>query len=125
MFDIATRKKFRYNSEIGLLTTEDLWGLKLTQLDVIAKTLSKQIKEAEEESFISKPTTANKEATDKLDIVIHVIKVLIEEEESRKDAKKKREEKSLLTDLLHKKNMEELESMSKDDLLKKLASLEG
>ena len=123
MFEIATRKKFRFTGVNGVLTTEDLWNLKLPQLDGIAKALNKQIKEAEEESFISKPTPTNSELKMKLNVVVHVINTLLEEQEKRDSAKAKREEKALLTNLLHQKNMEELAGMSKEEIEKKLQEL--
>lgn len=41
MFEIATKNKYRYPFNKGLITTEDLWNLSLKDLDNIFKVLNK------------------------------------------------------------------------------------
>ena len=59
MFEKATRRKLRFTSAAGLLSTEDLWDLPLTSatgkanLDDIAKALNRRLKDAEEVSFVA------------------------------------------------------------------------
>lgn len=124
MFEKASRKKFRFQTTVGVLTTEDLWGLKLTQLNDLAKNMNRQIKEAEEESFIKKPSTANKELMDKFEIVKRIIAVLMEEEENKTKAKDRKEQRDRLLEILNKKQNESLETMSVEDIKKQLAALE-
>ena len=123
MFEKASRMKLRFQTAVGILATEDLWNLKLTQLNDLAKSLNKQIKEAEEESFIKEPSTANKELSLKFNIVKHIIGVLLEEKKAKEQAKEKKERRELLKSLLHKKQTEELEGMSVEDIQKELDKL--
>ena len=59
MFERASKLKLRFNTEKGMVTTEDLWDLPLLQrnavdLDSLAKNLNKAVKESGEESFVLK-----------------------------------------------------------------------
>jgi len=123
MFEKASRMKIRFQTAIGIITTEDLWGLKLTQLNDLAKSLNRQIKDAEEESFIAEPSSASKELTLKLDIVKHIIAVLLEEKDKKEKAKERKEQRDRLLEILNKKQNESLEAMSIEDIKKQLEAL--
>lgn len=85
-FELAIIGKYRFASEKGNLTMEDLYDLKLNELDPIAKSLNRKIKNSEEESFIVKKSTANKKLLVSFEIVKHIIEVKLAEKEKLKAA---------------------------------------
>lgn len=131
MFEEAVRRKFRFESPKGLLTTEDLWDLPLissrgvtVSLDDIAKNVNRQLKETSEESFVS-PTNNSKAQLlqSKLDILKHIISVKLRERDEIAAASRRQSEKARLYELLEKKELQELEGLSKEDIQKKIAEL--
>lgn len=126
IFEQASRKKLRFTGlgANGVLATEDLWALKLEDLDSLAKGYNKSIKDLDEESFITKRTTANTELTLKFEIVKHVINVRLEEAEKKKLAKERAEKRTQLMELIGKKELTALEGKSIEELKAELASLD-
>ena len=127
IFEKASRAKLRFAVFQGIMNTEDLWGLKLEDLDKIAVALRKQVKESEEESFIK--TTNSKslvvvETELKFEIVKHIIGVKLEEKEARALAAEKKAKRAQLIELIGKKELTKLESKSIEDLKKELAELD-
>jgi len=124
IFEVATKLKFRYNATKGTISTEDLWDLKLEDLDKIAKGLNKQIKEGDEESFITKRTTANTVLDTKFEIVKHVISFKLEEKEKRVLAAQRAEKRAQLMELIGKKELNALEGKTIEELKAELAELD-
>jgi len=126
----ATRGKFRFPSNAGNLCLEQLWDLPLTHrtgldLDSVAKAINNDLKSLSEESFVSttkNPRTPELEA--KLEIVKHVIATKQAEADTAKKAADRKLERQKIMDALAKANDAELASLSKDDLLKRLAALD-
>ena len=124
LFETASRQKLRFTTAKGLLPTEDLWDLPLlTTLNELAKSLSKQVKEAGEESFIEGKSSANEKLETMFEIVKHIIKVKLAERETLKVAKKNATKKAQLDELIHNKKNAELASLSIEDLEKMRAGL--
>lgn len=117
MFEKATRQKVRFNFR-GQISAEDLWDLKLTDLDSIYKALSKQKRETEGESLLDVKTAENKEIELKMDIVKHIVAIKVGEENARKDLAEKKKYKNKIGEILQEKEDEKLKSMSVDDLKK-------
>lgn len=124
LFEKATREKFRFLTGKGNISTEDLWDLKLEDLDRIAKGLNREIKAGDEESFIHKRTTANTLLSDKFEIVKHVISVKLEEADKKLLAKERAAKRAQLIELIGKKEITALEGKSIEDLKTELASLD-
>lgn len=122
MFEKATKLKLRFKATNGLLSVEDLWDLSLVQLDKIAKELRKELREEEEESFIS-VKKSNSTAELRFDVVKHIIDIKLQEKADRADAQAKVAKKEQILQILAKKKTESLESMSEEDLLKELEAL--
>jgi len=74
IYERATRRKLRFNTTQGLLTTEDLFDLSLQSLDTLAKSVNREVKAGEEESFIETKTVEASEDELRLDLLKHVIK---------------------------------------------------
>lgn len=125
IFEKATKDRLRFNSGKGELSVEDLWELKLTDLDNIAKAVNKKLKEDDsEDSFLGKKPKAKNELTLKLEILKSIITTKLEESEKAKIRGEKKAQKEFLSDLLQKKRINALESMPVEEIEKQLASLE-
>lgn len=125
IFEKASRLKLRFTTTKGLLSTEDLWDLSLTSLDTIAKAVNKRLKEENEESFITTRSKSNSELELSLDILKHVITVKLEEKEKATLKAERRAELDLLRNLRENKKMEALNSLSLEEIDKKMAELEN
>ncbi|MBD3405069.1 MAG: hypothetical protein GF411_02900 [Candidatus Lokiarchaeota archaeon] len=123
MFDRATRMKLRFATEKGNITTEDVWELPLIgdndmSLDAIAKRVSKEIKEGDEESFVeaAKPNPEMIKNKLRLDIIKHIIKVKLDEKESAKKRADRKERKEKLLRAIAAKQDESLQQASLEEL---------
>jgi len=125
IFEKASRLKLRFTTTKGLLSVEDLWDLSLTSLDTIAKAVNKRLKEENEESFITTRSKSNSELELSLDILKHVITVKLEEKEKATLKAERRAELDLLKNLRENKKMEALNSLSLEEIERKMADLEN
>lgn len=128
IFEKASRTALRFASSKGELTTEQLWDLPLQSrggfdLDTIAKAVNRNLKQADEESFVSTRSTLSLTDTLRLDILKHIIAVKVAENAEKRDAAAKAEKKALLLDLLDKKQTESLAALSEEELRKQLKEL--
>jgi len=119
IFEQASRAKLRFDTQVGMLTTEDLWSLPLTSktkvnLDDIAIGLSAQLK-ATSESFVSASKT-DEVLSLKLEVVKHIIGVRVAENKDRLEAEKRRQQREQIQSLIARKESESLESLSLDEL---------
>lgn len=126
IFEVASREKLRFSHK-GLITSEDLWDLKLVDLDTIAKAVNRDLKDTSEESFLEneKKNPASAGLTVKLDILKHIIGVKQVENKAKLDKKKKADELELLESLLIEKETEGLKSLSPEEIKAKITELKG
>ncbi|BCH33181.1 hypothetical protein MesoLjLc_51110 [Mesorhizobium sp. L-8-10] len=130
IFELASRKKFRFQSGKGELTSEQLWDLPLTggsaNLDTIARAVNTELKGVTEESFVVvKPDPRKPELEAKLEIVKHIIAVKVKAAEDAKSASERADKRRKLVEALASKEDQALANMSKEDILKQLAELDG
>ncbi len=123
MFEQALKNNYRYPSKKGLMTTEDLFSLSLTELNEIAKTVNKKIKDIEEESFIPGPNFNVTNDSKMLEIVKHIINAKVTERDARILERDRAEQKQKIMATMVRKNDESLENMSVEELKKMLESL--
>lgn len=130
LFEVASRKKFRFESPKGLLTVEDLWDLPLTStvgkanLDDVARSLHKQLKNTEDSiSFVSESTSSNPTVQAAFDLVKYVIGVRVTERDIAKEASARAEKKQQILGLISQKENEQLAGTSLDDLKKMAEAL--
>ena len=124
MFEIATKKKFRFPFR-GMISTEDLWDLSLTDLDAIYKTLNAQKKaKADEDSLLSTKTNEDIELNLKIDIVKHIVSVKLEEKAAKDAERAKRVQKQKIMSILAEKEDEALHGKSIEELQKMLGDLD-
>ena len=121
MFEQATRLKLRFKSNNGMVTTEDLWDLPLSQLDGIAKELRKELRDTED-SFIEEKKS-NSQLELRFEVVKHVITTKLEERDAKAKAKEVAARRQVLLEALEKKQNAALDGMSAEDIQKELATL--
>lgn len=121
----ASRKKYRFQTPKGLLTTEDLWDLSLTSLDVIAVSIDNALQTAGGKSFIRKREKSTTDLENQLSIVKHVIETKQAETEASQLRAQKQQQKEFLNSLLEKKKIQQLESLSPEEIEKQLKALDN
>ena len=124
MFEKASRLKLRFPSNKGNLSVEDLWDLNLTQLNTLAKGLKKQLKESQEDDFLIEKSEEDTNIKLQFDIVIKVLQTKLTEKRARETKEANKATKEKLLQILEKKKHEEFESMSQEDLMKKINELD-
>ena len=122
LFMLASRSKYRFNTTSGVITTEDLWDLPLSDtrkanLDDVAKDLNRQLKASNEEQSFVKPATAkSNEVQAKFDLVLFVIKTKMEERDTAKALADKLANKQKIMALIDKKKDEAMAGKSLEEL---------
>lgn len=115
IFEAATKGKYRFPFK-GMISVEDLWDLKLQDLDSVFKSLNKQKKQNDEESLLQIKTAEDQELENKIQIVKYIVKFKQEEIEERLQAKDKKEYNQKLLELIERKQNEELAGKSIEEL---------
>lgn len=129
LYKQAAKDKVRFASGKGLLHVEDLFDLPLTSksgldLDTVAKTVNKELKELGEESFVENTNNSKREALQlKLDIVKDVIHTRQEEAKARTEELAKNQQRQKLLAALENRREEELNNLSPEEIEKRLAEL--
>ena len=128
-FEKATRFGIRFTTTKGDISVEDVWNLPLTSkglsLDSLAKSLYRELKESEEESFVTKPTMKNSLIKLKFDIVKYIIDVKLREKEEKEAKIVNKEKIEKIERVLQQMEDKELLENSKEDLLKMKQELLG
>lgn len=115
MFEIATRKKYRFPFR-GIITAEDLWDLSLAQLDTVYKTLSKEAKTEKEEESLMDEKKEDQDLLNKLGIVKYVFTEKKAEAEAAANAMEKKRQKERLLELIAQKQDAALAGKSIEEL---------
>lgn len=133
VFQIAAQKKYRFQTTQGNLSTEDLFDLPLTSqafakvdLNKLAMSVNKALKEIDEESFVDvRPNPAKSELETKLEILKAVIAIKQAEAKAAADRKAKADKLSTLYAALQDAEKRELATATKEDLQKQISELTG
>jgi len=123
MFEKATRMKLRFTTEKGYVSVEDIWDMPLTQLDELAKSLNKKLKESAEESFIKVKSNDDKVIALEFEIVKHVISVKLDETDKAIKARANKEQRDRLLNKLAEKQDAELDDLSTEEIKKMIKKL--
>lgn len=126
LFEMATQFKFRYPYK-GMITTEDLWDLTPAQLDTVYRTLSKELKDIDEDSLISTRSAdegvkAN-ELKNKIEVVKYIFNHKQQAAELHRMAAENAQKRQRLLDALAAKQDDALANMSEEELRQALAEL--
>ena len=122
LFEIATRNRYRFNYK-GVMTVEDLWSLRVEDLDAIFKMLNRQKKAADEDSLMATKSAADTELANKIELVKYIVSVKLAEAEDRKTAAEKKEQRDKILAIMAKKQDAKFESMDMAELEAELAKL--
>jgi hypothetical protein len=130
IFEYATRNKLRFASPRGELSVEQLWDVPLRSkdgfdLNVVAKTANKAVKDLSEESFVE--TTKNPKLIvleTAFEIVKHIIDVKLADETAAKKRADNKIEKEKLLAILAEKQDGKLSALSENELKKRIAALD-
>ena len=122
LFEIATRNRYRFNYK-GVMTVEDLWSLRVEDLDAIFKMLNRQKKTADEDSLLATKCAEDQDLANKIDIVRYIVSVKLAEAAERVSAAEKKAQRDKIMEIVAKKKDKALEDMGIDDLMKKLEEL--
>jgi hypothetical protein len=129
----ATKKHIRFNvGRLTNLTVEDVWNLPLTgnggtNLDALAIALNDQLKDDAPKSFVgdTRVSATAKDAQLKFDIVLDIIKTKQDEIKQATEAAVKSATIQQLRELKAKKQLDEFNDMSIEEIDEQLAKLEG
>lgn len=130
IFEYATRSKLRFASPRGELSIEQLWDIPLRSnddfnLNTIAKTTNKALKDISEESFVETKKTAKQTRLEiSLEVVKYVIDIKLAEETAAKTRADNKQEKEKLLGILAEKQAGKLSELSEKELQKRISALE-
>lgn len=122
LFEIATRNRYRFNYK-GVMTVEDLWSLRVEDLDATFKMLNRQKKTADEDSLLATKSAEDQDLANKIDIVRYIVSVKLAEAAERVSAAEKKAQRDKIMEIVAKKKDKALEDMGIEDLMKKLEEL--
>lgn len=122
LFEIATRNRYRFNYK-GVMSVEDLWSLRVEDLDAIFKMLNHQKKTADEDSLLATKSAEDQDLANKIDIVRYIVSVKLAEAAERVSAAEKKAQRDKIMEIVAKKKDKALEDMGIEDLMKKLEEL--
>lgn len=122
LFEIATRNRYRFNYK-GVMSVEDLWSLRVEDLDAIFKMLNRQKKTADEDSLLATKSAEDQDLANKIDIVRYIVSVKLAEAADRVSAAEKKAQRDKILEIVAKKKDKALEDMGIEDLMKKLEEL--
>ena len=122
LFEIATRNRYRFNYK-GVMTVEDLWSLRVEDLEAIFKMLNRQKKTVDEDSLLATKSAEDQDLANKIDIVRYIVSVKLAEAADRVSAAEKKAQRDKILEIVAKKKDKALEDMGIEDLMKKLEEL--
>jgi hypothetical protein len=134
LFELASRKKLRFQSAKGELTVEQLWDLPLISksptrdvkcdLDTLARDISRELKAQAEDSFVETKTNPEKARLElALELVKYVIGVKIEQRDNAEKDKERRVERERLLNALERSQEKALEELTPEQIQEKLKQL--
>ena len=127
IFEMASQFKFRYPYK-GMITTEDLWDLSTSQLDIVYKNLNRELKAIDGDSLITTRAADDAVKANGLENKIEVVKYIFNQKQQAAElarmAAANAAEKQRILGVLADMEDNALRSMSKEDLLKRLNELD-
>ena len=126
IFEMASQFKFRYPYK-GMITTEDLWDLSTSQLDIVYKNLNKELNAIDGDSLITTRAADDAVKANELKNKIEVVKYIFNHKQQAAELARmtaaNAAEKQRIMGVLADMEDNALRSMSKEDLLKRLSEL--
>lgn len=120
MYKKASEIRLRVQTQVGLLSVEQLWDLSVQELDVLAVELEQQYKDSGKKSFLVKKSEKDRVLKLKFDIVVDILTTKVEEQEAQSTARATKEHNSKIIELITEKKDDELKGKSVKELEKLL-----
>ena len=111
-FKLASQQKLRFQTNRGLLSTEQLWDLSLEDLDALAVSLETEHKQSAKKSFLVKTSVKDKTAKLRFDVVLDVLNTVVAEQEAAAEAFEVKEHNKKIITLIAEKQDESLKGKS-------------
>ncbi|MGL6185669.1 MAG: hypothetical protein ACRC1T_09855 [Clostridium chrysemydis] len=124
LLEKALRGKFRYNFR-GMITTEDLWDLKIHDLNTIYVNLNSEFEKTKNIGLLQTESKDNEIIREKMEIVKHIFTIKKQEIEDALNREKKKAEKLKLMELIARKEEDNLSNLSLEELKEKLNNMEA
>lgn len=131
IFERAARKKLRFDTVRGYTTTEQLFDLPLTSndgfnLDEVAKLVAREIRDADDESFVAVAVDPQKRDNElRLEIIKYVIAAKKTAAEAAQTRAARQERRHKLEEALARKQDAALAEMTEDELAAAIAEVNG
>lgn len=119
-YKLATKQKLRFTTTRGVLSTEQLWDLSLTELDALAVSLEEDYKESGKKSFLVKKSEKDKTTKLRFDVVLDVLNTKAEESQAAAEAAENKAHNNKILELIADKKDESLKNKSVKELEKLL-----
>lgn len=116
----ASRQKLRFQTSKGLLSSEQLWDLSLTDLDTLAVSLQESYENSKGKSFLEKRTTKDKTLKLQFDIVLDILQTKAAEVEAAQTERENKEHNQKILELIKEKQDDSLKGKSIKELEKML-----
>lgn len=125
LFEKLAINKTRFDSPKGRISVEDLYDLPLqsrsnSDLDTVAKTIARKMRDLGEESFVASADPKLGELEFQLEVVKHVIAYKQDLNKARVKAAEKKERKELISEVLAEKEIDDLKALPTKELKKML-----
>jgi hypothetical protein len=104
----ASKQKLRFQTNKGLLSTEQLWDLSLNDLDALAVSLEEEHKQSGKKTFLATKSAKDKTAKLRFDVVLDVLNTKSEEAQAAASAKEIKEHNNKILTLIAEKKDESL-----------------
>lgn len=133
LFILATRNKYRFQSNVGQLSVEDLWGLPITSqrsealtLSMLAQNINAKIKPTEGLEWLEtqRENAEQEELKNKLAIIKYIVETRRAEATARQEAESKAQLLAKLKSEQVRRREQNLMDQSDEDLAKLIAELE-
>lgn len=115
-FKQASELKLRFQTSKGLLSTEQLWDLSLTELDTLAVALESAHEESGKKSFLVKSSAKNKLAKLRFDIALDILTTKVDEMQAAQEAAEIKEHNKEIIALIAEKQQEAKKGKSIEEL---------
>jgi len=115
MFEKAVRMKLRWMFR-GLCSAEDLWDMRVEDLDAIYKALRREAKAQSEDSLLAERTEESEVLNLKIEIIKHVVLTKLDEAEARQQEVEKAARKQQILGIIAQKQDQALMEMDIEEL---------
>ena len=116
IFKKASKEKLRFETNLGSLSTEQLWELSLQDLDTLAVGFKKAYDESGEKSFLKDDTKKNQILKLKFDIVLDILETKKASQDKAAKALETKQHNEKIHELIRKKEEEQLGDLSVEEL---------